>query len=137
MKGLIIGIIVVVVLAIAGYFVLNTGNYNTDQGGAIGDKMMTDSGTDSSSANTGLAEAVIDIQDFTFSPGTLTISVGASVTWMNLDSAPHSIKSDSGSELNSNLLGNGDSYSHTFTQAGTYEYHCGVHPMMKGKIIVQ
>ncbi len=81
----------------------------------------------------GLAGAV-EISGYAFSPATLNVEVGDTVTWTNLDPVQHSVVSDS--ELASPLLSRGESYSHTFARAGTYEYHCGPHPDMTGKIVV-
>lgn len=79
----------------------------------------------------------VTIANFAFSPATLTIQKGETVTWTNQDSAPHTITSDSGSELASGTLNKGSSYAHTFNEAGTYSYHCSIHPMMKGTIVVE
>ncbi|HLD58951.1 MAG TPA: cupredoxin family copper-binding protein [archaeon] len=79
----------------------------------------------------------VTISNFSFSPSTITTSVGGTVAWVNNDSFQHTIISDSGTELNSNLLPVGQTFSHTFNSAGTYAYHCGIHPSMKGTIIVQ
>jgi amicyanin len=81
----------------------------------------------------------IAIKNFAFSPATLTIKTGTTVTWTNQDGAPHQIASDPGAPVafNSESLANGASYQFTFTQAGTYDYHCTIHPAMKGTIIVQ
>ena len=78
----------------------------------------------------------IDISNFAFNPASLSLKVGDSVTWTNKDSASHTVTSDSGSELGSNALSNGQSYSHTFNTPGTYSYHCTIHPMMTGTISV-
>jgi len=72
-----------------------------------------------------------------FSPDTVTIRQGDSVKWINGDNQPHTVTSDSGSELSSDSLGEGGSYSHTFLKSGTYTYHCAIHPEMKGTVIVQ
>lgn len=79
----------------------------------------------------------VDISGFAFSSGTITIPAGTQVVWTNKDSAPHSVISDGGNELASDALSQGGSYSHTFAEPGTYEYHCGIHPSMKGKVIVE
>ena len=79
----------------------------------------------------------IQIKSFAFNPGTLTINKGDSIVWTNTDSASHTIISDSGSEVSSQSLSTGQSYSHTFNTAGTYAYHCSVHPSMKASIIVK
>jgi amicyanin len=75
----------------------------------------------------------IAIENFAFNPSEMQIKIGETVTWTNMDSAPHTVKSDS---FQSDTLNNGDSFSFTFDKAGTYDYICGVHPTMKGKIIV-
>lgn len=79
------------------------------------------------------------IQNFAFSPATLTIKTGTTVTWMNKDGAPHQIASDPGSAVafTSESLANGASYQFTFNQPGTYSYYCTIHPSMKATIIVQ
>ncbi|HIH92138.1 TPA: cupredoxin family copper-binding protein [Candidatus Woesearchaeota archaeon] len=79
----------------------------------------------------------VDISGFAFSPGTITIQKGTRVVWTNKDAAPHSVISDTGNELASDAVSQGGSYAHTFNEPGTHEYHCGVHPSMKGKVIVE
>lgn len=79
----------------------------------------------------------VNIQDFAFAPSTMTVKVGTAVTWVNLDSAPHTVVSDSGSEISSGTLSKGQTYSHTFNTPGTYAYHCGVHTSMKGTVVVE
>jgi amicyanin len=76
----------------------------------------------------------IDISGFIFNPTSLTIKKGTAVTWTNSDTAPHSIKSDT---FNSPMLSKGQSFSFTFNEVGTFDYVCSVHPVMKGKIIVE
>jgi plastocyanin len=78
----------------------------------------------------------IDIAGFAFAPATLNIKAGDIVIWTNSDSVQHKIVSDSGTELSSSGLNNGQTYTHTFATAGTYAYHCAIHPTMKGTIIV-
>ena len=79
----------------------------------------------------------VHIKNMAFSPATLTIKVGDTITWTNQDSASHTVTSDSGTELNSATLVNTQTYSHTFNTAGTFPYHCSIHPGMKATIIVQ
>jgi plastocyanin len=79
----------------------------------------------------------VEISNFAFSPSTLTINVGDTVIWTNLDSVSHTITSDIGGELSSSTFGNGQTYSHYFTAAGIYDYHCSIHTSMKGEIVVQ
>lgn len=77
----------------------------------------------------------IKIANFDFSPGMVTVPVGTTVTWTNLDDDAHDIVADN-KAFHSAPLDSGDSYSFTFASAGTYGYHCGVHPRMVGKIVV-
>jgi amicyanin len=81
--------------------------------------------------------ASVSISGFAFGPATLTVKKGATVTWTNRDTAPHTVTSDSGSVLGSDTLKTGQSYSATFTEAGTFSYHCAFHPMMKATIVVE
>lgn len=76
----------------------------------------------------------ISIQNFAFNPATLTVAKGTTITWINNDSAPHQIKADT---FNSESLGKGQKFSFTFNETGAFDYTCGIHPSMKGKIIVQ
>lgn len=78
----------------------------------------------------------ITIQNFAFSPATITIPAGTTVTWTNQDTVAHTATSDTGA-WDSGTLATGQSYSHTFDTPGTYPYHCTIHPFMKATIIVQ
>jgi hypothetical protein len=75
------------------------------------------------------------IQNFAFSPNPITIALGSTVTWTNLDGAPHTVTADDGS-WGSSTLGHGGAYSHVFTSPGTYTYYCAIHPSMKGTVVV-
>jgi plastocyanin len=79
------------------------------------------------------------IKNFAFSPASLTIRTGTTVTWLNQDGAQHQIASDpvTPSAFNSDPLADGTSYQFTFTKPGTYTYHCTIHPSMKGTVIVE
>lgn len=80
--------------------------------------------------------AEIKIAGFTFTPATLTIKVGTEVRWTNYDTSSHKVTSDSGNELDSPSIGQGESWSHVFAHAGTFLYHCGIHPSMTASITV-
>ena len=72
-----------------------------------------------------------------FEPAVIRIKAGEDVTWVNSESAPHTVTSTSGNTLASSMLNNGNSFSFTFTEPGTYDYYCAVHPMMTGQVIVE
>jgi plastocyanin len=71
-----------------------------------------------------------------FDPATVTVKVGDTVTWVNQDSPQHDVVADNG-EFKSDLFDKGATFSFTFTAAGTYPYHCSIHPGMVGTVIVQ
>jgi len=89
-----------------------------------------------STTNSSVAPNTVAIQNFAFNPATLTVKAGTKVTWTNQDSATHQVVSDTGA-FNSGDLSNGQSFSFTFDKAGSYPYHCAVHPSMTGTIVVQ
>lgn len=84
------------------------------------------------------AEAiVVSIKDFKFVPETVTIKTGESVTWENNEAGvPHSIVLDNG-DYKSATVFPGESETRRFSVAGTFPYHCGIHPGMKGVVIVK
>jgi amicyanin len=80
----------------------------------------------------------VDIKNYAFSPASLTVSVGDTVTWTNEDTAPHTVTvSDGPEKFASPTLQQGQTFSYTFTKAGTYSYYCAVHPDMKASVTVQ
>ena len=76
------------------------------------------------------------IQAMAFIPQTLTISVNSTVKWKNLDGITHTVTSDTGAWDSGNIP-SGSTFKFTFTATGTFNYHCTIHPMMTGTIIVQ
>ncbi len=83
-------------------------------------------------------ESGVVIQNFAFSPSSLTVSAGTTVTWTNMDSATHDTASLTGSPVAfaSPPLSRGESFRFTFTEPGTYRYTCTFHPSMRGTIVV-
>jgi|WetSurMetagenome_2_1015567.scaffolds.fasta_scaffold35586_5 plastocyanin len=82
------------------------------------------------------SETQVVMKNFAFSPAEVTIKVGDTVTWTNGDSANHTVVADNG-EFKSGDLGQGATFSFTFTKAGAYPYKCGVHPTMTGTVTVK
>jgi plastocyanin len=78
----------------------------------------------------------VKVDNFTFSPVTLTVPVNTTVTWVNKDDLPHVIASNDGL-FKSKALDTDQKYSYTFSKSGTYSYYCSIHPKMVGKIVVQ
>jgi plastocyanin len=75
---------------------------------------------------------------FTFSPSSMSIKAGTTVTWTDKTDAPHTVTSDAGdpASFNGSLGGNGTTFGFTFTTPGTYKYHCNIHPYMTATITV-
>jgi plastocyanin len=78
------------------------------------------------------------IDNFTYSPATLTVPAGATVVWVNHDDVPHTVTSSTKPRLfASKALDADDRFEHTFTAPGTYDYFCAVHPKMTARVIVK
>jgi plastocyanin len=78
----------------------------------------------------------VSVASFLFGPEKLTVALGTTVTWTNTDASPHQV-SVKGKPLRTPIILKGQSKSLTFTEPGTYEYTCGLHPSMKGTIEVK
>lgn len=78
----------------------------------------------------------VDIRGFAFNPSVLNIKAGTTVTWVNNDSVAHTLTTDSGIALHPLVLSPGQSFSMTFTSAGTTTYHCSIHTSMTGSVVV-
>jgi plastocyanin len=90
---------------------------------------------ESTSAKAKKGKVVID--NFSFSPRTFTVPVGATVTWTNHDKVPHLVTTADNQFQKSPVLKPGQTFSNTFATGGTYSYFCSIHPQMTGKIIVK
>lgn len=121
-------------LALLGavFFLGGCGNQNSSQSTTP----TTNSAATIPTTAPGQTKGAVTIQNFAFSPAEITISKGESVTWTNEDSAPHQIASDT-NVFSGNLIAKGQNYSFIFKDAGTFSYHCVIHPSMKGTIIVK
>lgn len=91
---------------------------------------------DSDSAETATTFEVT-IADFAFTPSTVEVSVGDTVTWTNTDGVPHTVTQEpAGSGFQSGTIASGESFSQTFEEAGEFSYFCEFHPNMTGTIVV-
>ena len=93
----------------------------------------------SATSTASISSTSVVIKNLEFSPSAITVETGTTVTWTNLDSVPHDVTSTASSPVafKSATLQQGASYQFTFTQAGTYQYSCSIHPFMKGKVKVE
>src|SRR6516225_3176998 len=78
----------------------------------------------------------VRIDNFNFTPPTLVVTPGTTVTWTNADDSPHTVREKDG-KFKSAALDTDDTFSQTFTAPGEYEYFCTIHPYMSGKVVGQ
>lgn len=124
--------IILPILAIAGTFLIS--GCSLYGSAPSNSSNIANNSIPASTQGTAVAANTINIQNFAFSPGTLTVKKGTTVTWTNNDSVSHQIKSVT---VNSSLLSQGQTFSFIFNDVGTFDYTCAPHPSMKGKIIVE
>jgi plastocyanin len=87
-------------------------------------------------AETKANPTMVKMDNFTFTPQTLTVRSGTTVTWVNKDDVPHTVTSTD-KKFKSRALDTDERFSFTFSAPGTYNYFCSVHPHMTGKVIVR
>jgi plastocyanin len=139
-----------VLLAACGGGSTDTGTGTTPTTGTTSTSAVTPTaGTTStptaSPTQAGNGNTVMIITDssgsFAFSPATLTIKVGTTITWKNTTAVSHTVTSDDGKSFDSGMANpiapQSGTFSFTFSTAGTFAYHCAIHPFMKATIIVQ
>lgn len=143
-KSVVIGVIVIlVVLAGGGALLMARNNSNKNNPGSSSSSTSNSSmsntpstgshGSDTTASTTNS----VTIENFAFSPASITIKKGTAVTWANKDSATHTVtESDSQAGPNSGDVAPGSTYSFTFKSAGTFHYHCAIHPSMTGTVTV-
>ena len=128
-------ILVVVVIAVGGVTWLMLSKKDTKSNTT--NTATTDQPTkEPPPVNAAVATDKVTIKDFSFSPATITVKKGTTVTWTNQDSTSHTVTSTTGTTLNSNTLKPGDTYQVTFNEVGTFDYHCKIHSSMTGSVLV-
>lgn len=134
MKKSYIYIVIVAVIVIAGgigLYAALRGNKNNSNGMSNMNMLHT------SNSSQSVTTDAVTMQNFAFSPANITVKVGTTVTWTNEDSTVHTVTETDGQDgPKSGDVGQGSSYSFTFKKAGTYHYHCQIHPYMTGTVTV-
>ena len=98
--------------------------------------LLTVSGVQHSVAADAPKGAEVNIDNFSFSPATITVKAGTTVTWTNRDDIPHTVVADD-KTFKSKVLDTNDKFTFTPTKPGTYPYFCSIHPKMTGKLVVE
>ena len=132
---LLIAVFVVLLVALVGYLYLNKGKTTST---------TTTTSTTSSAKTTPVLAATVTITKDGFVPATIQVKKGSQVTWTNTDGATHQVVTDPHpahtnlKSLDSDPLGQGDSFTFTFEKTGTYGYHDEMNPLkFKGTVIVK
>lgn len=145
-----IGIIVAVIVVGAGaiFFVANRGSNSNNKTNSTTststdqsmNNMDMNNGTSNTTAPTNTTPSTTNsvvIENFAFSPSSITVKKGTTVSWTNKDSATHTVTENDGQTgPNSGDLATGKSYSFTYNTVGTFKYHCSIHPNMVGTVTV-
>ena len=108
---------------------------SSGSGGSAASPAASAAASERASAEAAGGDAVT-IQNFAFGPASLSVAAGTTVTWTNADSAAHTATADDGS-FDSKSIAAGSTFSQTFDTAGTFAYHCSIHPNMTGTIEVK
>jgi plastocyanin len=125
-----------------GLVVAGCGDDDDDGGGGGGDAGATATQEDSAGGGGGGGGTEVSMQNIQFDPADVTVDAGETVTWVNDEAVPHDVEGDGpGGQFSSGPEGGmqeGDTFSHTFEEPGTYEYVCRVHaPGMAGTVTVR
>jgi plastocyanin len=136
-SSLIVLIIVIIVLAGVAAAMVHKSRSNTSPSPTSNSQPK--SSNNSASSNSQPATGTIDIKNMAFTPSQITVAKGGTVTWTNNDSVTHTVVDDLSNVggPNSGDIAPGASYSFTFTKTGSYQYHCSIHPSMRGTIVVK
>lgn len=124
-------ILILIILGVAAYAIGH--KPSTNQTNANGN--TPNSNTPSAASN--IAPGSVDIRNTMFTPSQITVDRGAKVTWTNNDSTVHTVTADKNNLFDSGSIQPGATYSYTFTQSGSYQYHCTIHPSMHATIVVR
>jgi plastocyanin len=126
-RGLLVTAVALAVLALAACSTTSEPTTTTGAG-----TTTTTAGT----TTTADSSTTVTIRNFAFEPGTLTVTVGTTVTWVNDDGATHTVTADGGA-FDSGRLANGATFQFTFDEVGDFTYHCSLHSTMQGTISVK
>ena len=127
--------IVIASVAIAGAIVATYVLSGSMIMGVEGSENSIQQPTTSIPGNSTVVKIVANAGSNSFSPNPVELKVGETMTWINDDFGRHSVTSKDG-VFDSGMIGEGQSFSHTFDKAGEYPYFCGPHPNMVGKVVV-
>lgn len=134
-------VVIIIIAVIVGIAVGGGDDNNNSTNPPATSNTTNNSNTPQNSGSTSTAPQAtnsVTIANMSFSPADITVKKGTTVTWTNNDSIAHTVTADTDTEHgpNSDTINPGDTYTFTFTDDGTFAYHCSIHPEMTGKVTV-
>jgi plastocyanin len=106
-------------------------------GGSSSSSNASQSTKPAQGSSSGGGSGGVSIDNFKFSPASLTVKSGTKVTVANHDSTAHTTTADNGKSFDTGSIDPGASSTITVSKAGTYKYHCSIHPFMHGTLVVK
>ena len=132
-KKIVAGILLILVLVIG----ILLGTKKTAAPTTQSSSQVIPSQNNNANSTTSKATGEVTMTNMMFTPSQITIRKGEAVTWNNKDKVAHTVIADSGNGPTSDKIEPGASYSYTFKDSGSYQYHCDIHSAMHGTIVVQ
>ena len=133
-----VGLIIIALVGVGVFFVVGRDddqkNNDLDQPSETTSQNVTNETTNNSQTATETSR--VSISNFAFTPTDITVKKDTTVTWTNNDSVAHTIEFETDDIPKSETLGNGQTFSFIFNDAGTFNYSCGIHPSMHGTVTV-
>jgi plastocyanin len=111
-------------------------NVQPAQSAGMAGMAMPAPGAGAAAPDAPVATDTVAIQNFAYSPATVTVKVGTTVTWTNQDQDQHTVTAMNNGPFHSAPLDTGQTYRYTFTKAGHFDYLCTIHPFMTATVVV-
>jgi plastocyanin len=126
-RNILIAVVVVALVALGGWYLYST-SYKPSSSNTMGQTVHN---------QTPQATNSVTIQNMAFSPANISVKKGTTVTWTNQDSVGHTVtETDGKTGPSSSTLNQGSTYSFTYNEVGTFNYHCSIHTYMTGTVTV-
>ncbi len=110
------------------------GQYN--HGSMMGGTSATSAQGQGTQGTPAVGATEVQMANFAFTPASIQVKAGTTVTWTNQDTAPHTVTFRNGTMRGSAMMRQGQTFRYTFSTPGTYSYYCAVHPSMTAQVVV-
>jgi plastocyanin len=127
-----IWIVLAIVVLVGGMWWMGVGPFAGTAAPAMVEETTAPTGEEAA-----MEKTEVVLENFAFTPPSLTVAAGTTVTFTNKDLTSHTATADDGTSFDTGLIGQNESATVTFDTPGTYTYHCTPHPNMKGTIVVE